>query len=111
MWQQLLYSAEYIGQARAIGTGIAAAGESSGVQRIKLNFLLTRIQALLETRELQSVEADIKRLIDTINEHIILDKPDIDADEYFNLATHTLNQVLAKFDEFVRMLSDKVGQA
>ncbi|MDN4501223.1 nitrate- and nitrite sensing domain-containing protein [Alteromonadaceae bacterium BrNp21-10] len=110
LWQQLLYSAEYIGQARAIGTGIAAAGMSTSVQRIKLNFLQTRIQELLNTSELQSVEGDINKLIKAINQHILLDKPDVAADEYFNLATHTLNQVLERFDYFVRQLVDGVGK-
>ena len=107
LWQKLLYSAEYIGQARALGTGIAAAENATSVERIKLNYLKSRINELIKTNHLQDIEPDLTKLLTCITHQLLSDKPDIQPEVYFNLATASLTKVFQKFDQLLSSISNK----
>jgi hypothetical protein len=49
IWREVIQAAEWAGQARALGTGIAAAGRSSAEQRVRMRFLYQKIQLLAGT--------------------------------------------------------------
>lgn len=49
IWREVVQAAEWAGQARALGTGIAAAGQSSAEQRVRMRFLYQKIQLLAGT--------------------------------------------------------------
>lgn len=104
LWQDLLHAGEYIGQARALGTGIAAAKMSTSVQRIKLNYLISRINELIKQHNLTELDTDISLFIKTIKSDILIDIPKISSDSYFNLATNSLTKVMDKFDEYLTQL-------
>ncbi|OHC49471.1 MAG: hypothetical protein A3J25_04065, partial [Pseudomonadales bacterium RIFCSPLOWO2_02_FULL_63_210] len=44
IWREVVQAAEWAGQARALGTGIAAAGQSSAEQRVRMRFLYQKIE-------------------------------------------------------------------
>jgi hypothetical protein len=112
-------TAEAIGQARAIGTGVAAAGHCRITDRIKLGFLITRIRQAVERVEAgmgnakiamvadnsfqlasAAVHVHIAHLISHIEQKLLTaDKPAIDPVAFFETATGTLNSVFSLYDQ------------
>lgn len=103
-WRYLLSIAEYIGQARALGTGVAAKGECSSVLRVQLNHLRNKIASSVDSSWPEKSRVDIQYLLNCIESQLIVDKPNIDAHEYFNLATRCIEHVLDQFDRQIDRL-------
>lgn len=119
LWHLLPDTAEAVGQARAIGSGMAAAGRSQITDRIKLGFLITRIRQAIERVEVgmgnaniamaadnsfqnaaSAVHVHITHLISHIDQKLLaVDKPAIDPGSFFDTATGTLNSVFALYDQ------------
>lgn len=105
LWGQLLKSAEYIGQARAVGTSIAAAKKSTSVERIKLNYLKNRIEEFANNKDHQIETHLIHALLHSINKEILIDLPKISANDYFNQSTEAIDLILTKFDNYLDELA------
>ena len=108
-WRELLSTAEYIGQARAVGTGVSAASYCDSVSRIRLHYLCEQIERNSERlyKQIGSSQDQTKRiaeLISCIKTQLVVDKPTIEAGAYFSLATDTLDSMLAQFDALVKDL-------
>lgn len=103
-WRYLLSIAEYIGQARALGTGVAAKGECSSVLRIQLNHLRNKIASSVDASWPEKSRVEIHYLLRCIESQLIVDKPSIDASEYFKLATRCIEHVLEQFDRQIDRL-------
>lgn len=103
-WRYLLSIAEYIGQARALGTGVAAKGECSSVLRIQLNHLRNKIASSVDSSWPEKSRIDIQYLLNCIESQLIVNHPTIDAREYFNLATRCIEHVLEQFDRQIDRL-------
>lgn len=103
-WRYLLSIAEYIGQARALGTGVAAKGECSSVLRIQLNHLRNKIASSVDSSWPEKSRVEIHYLLRCIESQLIADKPSIDASEYFRLATRCIEHVLDQFDRQIDRL-------
>lgn len=101
LWSQLLTTSEHIGQVRAIGTSIAAAKLSTSTQRIKLNYLHSCINLFLEQAHHNFDTHLLQELVKTTNEKLLIDKIDISAEVFFNLATSALSVLLDKFDLYL----------
>lgn len=97
-WRYLLSIAEYIGQARALGTGVAARGECSSVMRIQLNHLRNKIAGSIEVAWPDKSRQEIKGLLACIESQLMIEKPSISASDYFILATRCIDQILEQFD-------------
>jgi hypothetical protein len=97
-WRYLLSIAEYIGQARALGTGVAAKGECSSVMRIQLNHLCHKIAGSIEVAWPEKSRQEIKNFLACIESQLMIENPCISATDYFTLATHCIDQVLEQFD-------------
>lgn len=116
IWRRLPEVAEGIGKARAIGSGIAAAGQASGVDRIRLRFLVTHIRDGLKvvqtaigrdggplSREAMQAAAKAQgtggRLLSLIESELIaVECPNIDAEAYFAAATDALEDIYRVYD-------------
>ncbi len=121
LWRELLYTTEWLGQARALGTGIAAAGNSTGVERIRLSFLCERIQALsavahnkLQSQNqgglgsLQEASRTVSTLLSVIETEFLSEAaPKLPASAYFDQATQTISAQFAVVDEMLRMLQGR----
>lgn len=103
-WRYLLSIAEYIGQARALGTGVAAKGECSSVLRIQLNHLRNKIASSVDSSWPEKSRTEIQYLLRCIESRLIVEKPNIDASEYFKLATRCIEHVLEQFDRQIERL-------
>lgn len=110
LWRDLLQTIEYMGQARAIGTGVAAAGICGSVDRIKLNYLHKKIEngAALISEELlhdADVNAHVFVLLDYIDTKILSAKCDVSPSDYFSTATKSLDYLYEQYDLTLRNLS------
>lgn len=103
-WRYLLSIAEYIGQARALGTGVAAKGECSSVLRIQLNHLRNKIASSMDSSWPDNSRVEIQQLLFCIETQLIVERPSIQAGDYFKLATRCIEHVLEQFDRQIERL-------
>lgn len=103
-WLDLLFTAENIGQIRAIGTGVAAARKCTSVERIRLNFLCHSLQQSVEEGLPLSDTSAITALVDTVTEQIIIENPEIEVEQFFNIASKCIEIVFNEFDTISRQL-------
>ncbi len=103
-WRHLLSIAEYIGQARALGMGVAIKGECTNVLRVQLNHLRHKIACNIEPSWPEKARSDILYLLYCIDTKLVIDKPNIAAMEYFNVATRCIEHVLEQFDQQIDQL-------
>lgn len=109
-WRELLSAAEYIGQARAIGTGVAAADYCDNLARIRLQYLCGQIESHCNNlwQEIGSSEGApeaVTQLIDTIKFRILGQTPDISAADFFSIATQAIDILLDQFDQLLKQQS------
>lgn len=118
LWTQLPAAAEGLGQARAVGSGVAAAKQCTGVDRIRLRFLANRVNAAMETigsnlcklsqqsgvhrrlgQACNQSHTAINAFLTALNAQLIQpETPQIDAESYFSEATTALEAVFQIFD-------------
>ncbi|MFC3116893.1 nitrate- and nitrite sensing domain-containing protein [Cellvibrio fontiphilus] len=103
-WRYLLSIAEYIGQARALGTGVAAKGQCSSVLRIQLNHLRNKIASSVDASWPEQSRREIQHLLHCIETQLVVDRPSIQAQDYFRLATKCIEHVLNQFDRQIEQL-------
>lgn len=127
IWKELLETAESIGQVRALGTGIVAAGGCDSIQRIRVRFLNEKIKRMLKelitglqcsldngsSRELIAPILDqVTKTEDSINELITLNETElfsqqgikISSEDYFSLASRCIEPLMTLFDEGLNRL-------
>lgn len=104
LWTQLLLTVEYIGQVRAIGTSIAAAKGSTSVDRIKLNYLQSCLNDFVLNDTIDIDPEPIQGLLNALTNNILIDKPNLSAQEFFNLATEVSALILKTFDLYLNGL-------
>jgi len=125
IWREVVQAAEWAGQARALGTGIAAAGQSSAEQRVRMRFLYQKIEllagtafAILQRHANEHPQADMFRL--QYREQVVADflrcikqellgqeQPVIAAKAYFQRATQAIDELLALVDASLAQLQPR----
>lgn len=105
----MVQAAEWAGQARALGTGIAA-GKNRAKQRVRLRFLYQKIKLLADTAfailqpqselfRLSQRERVIEDFLHCIEQELLgKEHPDIAATVYFQRATYAIDELLALVD-------------
>lgn len=99
--------AEYLGQARAIGTGVAARGQCAPVARVRLMYLASRIESLLRQALAASddsqtaIDADrsVGAMMSTLRRHLLGGASGLSAEAWFAGATRAIDGVYAWIDE------------
>lgn len=110
LWKRLLPLAETIGQARALGTGIAASGVCTSVNRIRMQFLLGKLHEATERGQNEyalplsrAVVTQLRQFEQLIQQKLMgSDAPDLAPDQFFQQATDVLDTALKEFDAGVR---------
>ena len=122
IWREVVQAAEWAGQARALGTGIAAAGQSSAEQRVRMRFLYQKIELLagaafatlrrhasdhpqasgLRLPQREQVVADFLCCIR--QELLGEERPLIAAKAYFQRASQAIDELLALVDAALAQL-------
>ena len=108
MWLELLFTAENIGQIRAIGTGVAAAKTCTSVERIRLNYLCHSLQQSLEDGIMLENSEQIRQLLQVVVQQITIAAPSIKAEEFFNLASTCVEQILQEFDKQLQLFEQEI---
>lgn len=108
--------AECLGQARAIGSSVAARGKCSAVARVRLMFLASRAESLLE--QACGVSDDpagagarvaVKSLVNLIRERMLAaEQVDVTASTYFSQATKAIEDVFAWVGRYGEILAAKL---
>ncbi len=103
-WRNLLFIAEYIGQARALGMGVVSKGYCTSVLRIQLNHLVVKIESNINPSWSAAIQQDFRKLLKVIESQVITDAPTITPADYFKLATSCIEHVLVEFDRQVEKI-------
>lgn len=111
IWREVVQTAEWTGQARALGTGIVAAQSSSAAERVRLRFLHEKIKELsaiafttLEQSdaihlELQQPKQRVNQFLLCLEQELLnCEKPQIEPKVYFEQATLAINDLLGMMD-------------
>ena len=124
IWREVVQAAEWAGQARALGTGIAAAGQSSAEQRVRMRFLYQKIELLAGTAfatlqrhasehpqangfRLQHREQVVADFLRCIKQELLgQERPVIAAKSYFQRATQAIDELLALVDGALQQLQN-----
>lgn len=127
IWHEVIQAAEWAGQARALGTGIAAAGHSHAEQRVRMHFLYQKIEQLAaaafatlhrHTNEhphtsefrLQHREQVVADFLNCIKQDLLgPEKSVISAKHYFQQATQAIDELLALVDVALAQLQRNQG--
>ncbi len=128
IWHLIPVTTEALGKARAVGSGIAASGKSQAVDRIKLGFLISKIQIAMQQvqkrlNKVSDTDGELKQIFSNIhqdmdsfisimeNQFLLADRPVIQAGEFFDQATTLLNTVYALYDKTEAMAIHRLESA
>jgi len=122
LWTELPATAEAIGQARAVGAGVAAACHCDSVARIKLRFLRQQVEESLRglatgmaTDDLgmaSGFSQKVGHLLAELEQHLLLPAtPTITAEHYFRIASEALESVYAVCDRTTSRLEQRLTTA
>lgn len=115
IWRDVIQAAEWAGQARAMGTGMAAAQDSTPGQRVRMRFLHQKIEHLsgeafdaLTDRNVSDsdigqqviqCQASVQTFLHCIDQDLLSDsEPRIDAPAFFQQATLAVDALLQMVD-------------
>jgi len=104
LWKDLLHAIEYLGQARAVGSGITAKHSCSSVERIKMNYLHKKIEenCLGVTQYLPQghiAEQEVRTFLSTIQRDLLAHRCMLDTTQYFDMATKTIEFLYEQYDK------------
>lgn len=125
-WRELIRTAEYVGQSRAIGVGIATSQFISQVDKIRLTYLLQQIEntkthvlanlsafepyTFEQTNQIKTANTKLTELHDTINFSLIgTDKITIEPSAYFDLCSQTMSAISSVFNTQITQVSTLLG--
>lgn len=128
LWNKLPAVAEGLGQARGLGSSVAAKGYCSSVARIKLRFLeehvretmgsvnnelarasLTQTTSFVQTWK--ETHMAVHEFLTLLDEKLIgSERPSIDAGHYFNAGTNALDAIFHAFDQATDALEGALNE-
>ena len=97
---------ECLGQARAVGAGVAAQRRCSPVARVRLVFLVSRAESLLQAALLgdagngrgESARQAVQQMLQGIREQLLVGPVELAPEQYFALATRAIDLVFGWMD-------------
>jgi hypothetical protein len=122
LWRELPFTAEYIGQSRALGMAVTTAGIATQVDKVKLGYLETKISQLAkdvfqQIQENSSGKSEQQQFIklasqacikftNIINQELLTEKGvTISANDYFAAATWSMDAIHRLLDSELQELS------
>lgn len=112
--------AECLGQARAVGSGVAARHACPPVARVRLMFLIGRAESLLDQASradagndhIRQARQAVQALAETVRGRMLHSNGvDVSSSEYFSLASRAIERVYGWMDEVAGRLSHQSRQA
>ncbi|GGA79809.1 hypothetical protein GCM10011369_22240 [Neiella marina] len=108
LWKSTLFNAEYIGQARALGTGVAASAHCGSVERIRLKYLHSKLEEYQLSVATSQIKGKLSPLLSSMEANVMVSHPSIKPADYFALATEALDTVLVGFDQGLEQLNRQI---
>ncbi len=131
MMETILPLSEWLGEQRAIGSGVAAKGKASKGLKVNMKVLLGKIERLNMTLQAQmkavvrqkpdyygtNINAKLEKADSAISKYVAFTKKEffkskitVSSDKYFKLATDTISTILVLFDmNNVAIIEDSKG--
>lgn len=127
VWRDVVQAAEWAGQARALGTGMAASGHSTAAQRVRMRFLYQKMQQLSDSaftalqqpnpehaavfgQCLPSCQQAVSSLLHCIDQELLAqEQPSLSAKDYFQEATATIDELFALVDAALAYVQSTVS--
>ncbi|MFY0665051.1 MAG: nitrate- and nitrite sensing domain-containing protein [Natronospirillum sp.] len=128
VWRDVVQAAEWAGQARALGTGMVASGQSTASQRVRMRFLYQKMQQLADSafaallqltsehsaifaQRLPSCQHAVDTLLQCIERELLANEhPRLSAKDYFQQATATIDELFALVDAALYHVQAKASQ-
>lgn len=108
--------AEYLGQLRAMGSGVAARQQCSPVARVRLRYLTSRAETLLKEAHtaFQDAKSDaaalaVGELLNTVRKELLDGAITLSADGYFQTATRAIDTVYSWVEECGNVIGEELG--
>lgn len=107
---------ECLGQARATGSGVAARGTCSAVARVRLMFLVSRAESLVDQacavdRQGNAAAQKVKALANMVRSHMLASQQvTVNAEEYFGEATRTIDAIFQWVKDCGQALESQLAQ-
>lgn len=103
IWRDLPRTAELVGQARVLGSGILAEGKAGTVDKIRMRFVRGKLQEYIDAE--QNGEQALLHLVSVIDQQILADSPAqqngasaLNASDYFELSSRAMEPFFASMD-------------
>lgn len=128
VWRDVVQAAEWAGQARALGTGMVASGQSTAAQRVRMRFLYQKMQQLADSafaalqqlttehsaifaQRLPSCQRAVDSLLQCIERELLAEEhPQLSAKDYFQQATTTIDELFGLVDAALYHVQAKASQ-
>ena len=112
LWQDLLYASEYIGQARALGTGVTALGTCSVANKITLTYLCNKIidkthTIWIDNPPSNKQKKNMDQFIYCLNQQVMKEQSTIKTDNFFAIASAALNGLHDQYDVIIEQSLQK----
>lgn len=108
LWRDLPRTAELIGQARVLGSGIMAAGNTDSVHKIRMRFVRAKLEEFL-TQSDQSHEK-LQELMNVIDLQILQESAQpMGARAYFDLSSAAMEPFFRRIDKGLECLKQRLG--
>jgi len=125
IWRLIPITAESLGKARALGSGVAAVGRSSALERVKLGFLVNKIRISISlvlkqintlpdtsnqsSKAYKKMHTDLSDFCELIEKELIVaTNPNIEATRFFDDATRLLGELFSLYDSAVAMAASEI---
>lgn len=125
VWREVLCSTELIGQARAIGVGVATQASCSSIDNIRLSFLQQQISEVIGTvlnelyclpqyveqhnQLIKTAQHQTEKLVKTIEQKLLSSKKiTLDQTAYFEQATLVIKSIDDVFEHQLTQISDSL---
>lgn len=108
IWRDLPRTAELIGQARVLGSGIMASGNKDSVHKIRMRFVRSRLEEFL-THGGENNDK-LQELMSVIDLQILQENPQtMSAKAYFELSTQAMEPFFRRIDDGLKRLGQELN--
>ena len=106
----ILHTTEWIGQARALGSGILAANSNNASDHSQMNFLQTKLESCLQYHGSNKESLNKLLQLSKVISQTFLQQPEntkatISSSEYFSIASAAIESYLIEFDAIMKRLT------
>ncbi len=109
LWTDMLQAIEYMGQARALGTGVAASKEFNSIEKIRAQYLYNKISYAVEQLEgILELSDELKEKVRTFQKYLSIELHQtpikVSSHEFFEIATQAIGLMYEHFEHAIQSI-------